>query len=103
MVQIVDWNQKNENYNNFVNMNPMTFEDLVLTFKNWSKNCGCFNWLPIKEIKRGLFEAFLEIRSIKNNKKNVPFGCGWVQTSQNWCQNNNFFAILVAFIYMVPL
>jgi hypothetical protein len=29
-------------------------------------------------------------------------GCGCVQMSQNWCQNVNFFATLVTFVYVVP-
>jgi len=49
---------------------------VIFTFKNWSKNYGSFSQLFIKQIKRGLFKAFLEIRNIKNNEKNVPFGCG---------------------------
>jgi hypothetical protein len=57
---------------------------VIFTLKNWSKNYGCFSWLFIKQIERGLFKVFLEIRNIKNSEKNVPFGCGWIQTSQNW-------------------
>jgi hypothetical protein len=48
MVQIANWNQKNENYYKFVNMNAiMAFQDLlVLTFK------FCFKmlWLPLSTI-----------------------------------------------------
>jgi hypothetical protein len=28
--------------------------------------------------------------------------CGWTQTNQNWCQNVNFFVVLITFVYVVP-
>jgi hypothetical protein len=30
----------------------------------------------------------------------MTFGCKWVQMSQNWCQNINFFVILITFVYV---
>ncbi len=47
---------------------------LLLTFTNYSKNCGCFNLLSIKQMKRAqLFEAFLKIKSIEKSGKNLLF------------------------------
>jgi len=53
MALIVDWNKKCGNYYKFENMNAMAFQDLlVLTFKNCSKICNCFNPLYINQIKK---------------------------------------------------
>jgi hypothetical protein len=56
--------QKSENYYKFISMNVVVLWNfLLLTFTNYSKNCGCFNPLSIKQIKRAqLFEAFLKIK-----------------------------------------
>lgn len=45
---------KYENYCKFVNMNVMALQDLVLTFENCSKTCGCFNPLYIKQINKSI-------------------------------------------------
>jgi hypothetical protein len=50
MVQIVDWNQKNEKYYKFVNV--IALQDfLVLTFENCSKFYDYFNSLYVNQIK----------------------------------------------------
>ncbi len=67
--------QKSENYYKFISMSVVVLRNfLLLTFTNYSKNCGCFNLLSIKQMKRAqLFEAFLKIKSIEKSGKNLLF------------------------------
>jgi len=52
-------NKEKVNYYKFINMNVM-----ALTFEIFSKNCGCFNALSIKNVVLLLLKAFLKIKNI---------------------------------------
>ncbi len=63
---------KYENYCKFVNMNVMALQDLVLTFENCSKTCGCFNPLYIKQINKRIIWSLPRICSLSVLKQRKP-------------------------------